>query len=108
MTYFDTVATPEGEARVLTKKRWWNSQTSLLPADFQKLGREGVLFHWDTNDPALLKTLHDSLVEGLRTHSLADIRHAIDTGRGVSPRGAYALLVSVLPDSVLQHIRKLL
>jgi len=52
MTYFDTVATPEGEARVLTKKRWWNSQTSLLPADFQKLGREGVLFHWETNDPA--------------------------------------------------------
>jgi hypothetical protein len=111
MTYFDAVTTREGEARVLTKKRWWNiftkPHTSLLPADFQQLGRLGVVMYWSTSDPVMLKKLHDSVVQSLRESSLEDIRHAVDMRRSVSPHAAFALLVSIFHPPVTEYITKI-
>jgi hypothetical protein len=111
MTYFDTVATSDGEARVLTKTRWWNifvnPHTTLMPVDFRQLGRLGVVFYWSTSDPIILKTLHDSVVESLRESSLADIRLAIDMRESDVPLAAFASLVKIFHPSVTKYVRKI-
>ncbi len=111
MTYFDTVTTRDGEARVLTKTRWWNifanPHTSLMPADFGQLGRLGVVLYWSTSDPTMLKTLHDSVVQSLRESSLADIRDAIDMRESDIPLAAFASLARIFHPPVTKYVRKI-
>src|SRR6266436_10281109 len=83
--YFEALDTPEGTVLVLTKTRWAMlvpmSHTSVMPHRGAELKNLGSTIKWDTKEPALLRTLHQSVVGLVKQIGLSGIRDVAETTR---------------------------
>ena len=66
-TIFKMVQTKEGRVFIITKRRWMGifpwPHTSVMPEHAAELKHLGTFIQWSTQDPALLETLHDAIVQ---------------------------------------------
>ena len=125
-TYSKVLNTNEGRVHILTKNRWLYvfplPHTSVMPRRSAKLTRLGTFIKWTTNNPALLKSLHDAivrLVEEVGISGLVEIANSAKmtervwktvggSGSGlheIVSQGAKDGVEFPVPQDVLKYIR---
>jgi hypothetical protein len=122
--YFKALETTEGRVHVITKSRWMGvvpmPYTSVVPHKAGDLARLGTFIRWATKDPAMLSTLHDSvvrLVEEVGISGLVEIANNEKrtervaktmglTWRDLAEEAAKSRASIPLLDDVLKHVKR--